>query len=94
MQRFQQLVETMPQGIKAVLKIKVGPMQYWQGVPNNVPSECTKYTVQSTHRDYKIGGILKRKFLDSYTHIHTFFFLNYTDFLQCGFHNPSLVFTF
>ncbi len=37
---FQNLVESMPQRIKAVLKAKGGPTRYQQGVPNNVASEC------------------------------------------------------
>ncbi len=37
---FQHLVESMPRRIKAVLKTKVGPTRYQQGVPNKVASEC------------------------------------------------------
>ncbi len=37
---FQDLVESMPWRIKAILKAKVGPTQYQQGVPNKVASEC------------------------------------------------------
>ncbi len=35
---FQHLVESMPRRIKAVLKTKVGPTRYKQGVPNKVAS--------------------------------------------------------
>ncbi len=37
---FQHLVESMPRRIKAVLKLKVGPTRYKQGVPNKVANEC------------------------------------------------------
>ncbi len=36
---FQYLVESMPRRIKAVLKEKVGPTRYKQGVSNKVASE-------------------------------------------------------
>ncbi len=36
---FHHLVESMPRLIKAVLKAKGGP-RYYQGVPNQVASEC------------------------------------------------------
>ncbi len=36
---FQHLVESMPRRIKAVLKAKLGPSRYWQGVPNKAASE-------------------------------------------------------
>lgn len=31
---------SMQQRIKVFLKINMGSTQYWQGVPNNVTSEC------------------------------------------------------
>ncbi len=37
---YQHLVKSLPRRITAVLKAKVGPTQYWQGVPNKVASEC------------------------------------------------------
>ncbi len=37
---FQNLVESMPQRNKAVLKAKGGLTRYYQGVPNKVASEC------------------------------------------------------
>ncbi len=37
---FQNIVESMPLRIKAVLKAKGGPTRYMQGVPNKVASEC------------------------------------------------------
>ncbi len=37
---FQNLVESMPQRIKAVLKAKRSPTQYLQSVPYKVASEC------------------------------------------------------
>ncbi len=39
---FQHLVESMPRRIKAVLMAKGGPIQYEQGVPNKVTSECMR----------------------------------------------------
>ncbi len=37
---LQNLVESMPRIIEAVQKAKGGPIQYLQGVPNKVASEC------------------------------------------------------
>ncbi len=37
---FQHLVESTPRRIKEVLKTKVGPTRYQQGVHNKVASEC------------------------------------------------------
>jgi len=37
---FQQLVESMPRKIKAILKAKGGQTQYQYGVPNNPLGNC------------------------------------------------------
>lgn len=37
-----QHLESVPEGIKAVLKAKGGPTEYRQGVPDKVANDCVK----------------------------------------------------
>ncbi len=67
---FQHLVESMPRRIKAVLKEKVGPTRYKQGVPNKVVSECVcVYIYMYTHMCvyvYELNLKLKYKIIYRY----------------------------
>lgn len=49
MEHLHHLVESMPQKIQAALRVKEGPAQYYQGVPNKIVNECIYNTGKGLH---------------------------------------------
>lgn len=46
---FQQLIEFMPQRIKAIPKAKLGPTWYWQSVKGKVAADCRDPALKRTY---------------------------------------------